>query len=143
MEAKLKKLYFSLLIPAIVGFIAAYAVKIFLEVDLSAIKSFRIIAPLLFVLAFAFGVALPILWRTLFVRKHHGQKEIKEADLLKFEQETLYIAMITPYISLAAFFFEISRFHFFGTVLASFYAVYYFYPSRKRIRFEKRVFRAK
>ncbi|HDZ23698.1 MAG: hypothetical protein DRN37_01305 [Thermoplasmata archaeon] len=143
MEAQLKKLYFSLLIPVIVGFIAAYAVKIFLEVDVSAIKSFRIIAPLLFVLAFAFGVALPILRRTLFVRENHDQKEIKEADLLKFERETLYIAMITPYICLVAFFLEISRFHFLGTVLATFYAVYYFYPSHKRIHYEKRIFRTK
>jgi len=143
METQLKKLYFSLLVPAVLGFIAAYLVKTFLEVDVAAVKSSQLTAPLLFILAFTFGVALPILWRTLFVRKNHDQKETKEADLLKFEQRTLYIALIAPYISLIAFFFEISRFHFFGTVLASFYAVYYFYPSEKRIRFEKKVFRAK
>jgi len=143
MEAKLKKIYFALLVPAILGFIAAYLVKTFLEVNLGVPKSFRFTAPLLFILAFAFGIALPILWRTLFVRKIGNRKQTREADLLKFEQETLYIALITPYISLVAFLLGIPRFHFFGTVLASFYAVYYFYPSHKRVHYEKRIFRAK
>ena len=143
MEGQLKRLYFSLLVPAILGFIAAYLVKTFLEVDVAAVKSSQLTAPLLFILAFTFGVALPILWRTFFVRRNHDQKETKETDLLKFEQRTLYIALVAPYICLVAFFLEISRFHFYGTVLAGLYAVYYFYPSRKRIHYEKRIFRAK
>lgn len=143
METKLKKLYFALLAPAVLGFIAAYLVKTFLEVNLGFPKSFRFTASLLFILAFVFGIALPILWRTLFVRKIGNRKQTTETDLLKFEQETLYIALITPYISLAAYFIGISRFHFVGTVLASFYAVYYFYPSHKRVHYEKRIFRAK
>jgi len=143
METQLRKLYFSLLIPAILGFILAYLSKAYLKIDLGAISSFWPTAPLIFILSFAFGVALPILFRTLFVHKNRHQKKIAENDLLKFERSTLYIALITPYIALVAYFFEIPRFHFVGSVLASFYAIYYFYPSQKRIRYERRIFRVK
>ncbi|RLA92827.1 MAG: hypothetical protein DRG83_21900 [Deltaproteobacteria bacterium] len=143
MEARLKKLYFILLIPAIAGFVVAWIAKTIFKARTSVALDFPLIAPLLFVLAIAFGVAFPILWRTLFVNKNRNRKQVTEAELLKFERGTLYIALLAPYFCLAAFFFQISQFHFYGTVLASLYAVYYFYPSQKRISFEKRIFRAK
>ncbi len=143
METQLKKLYFRLLAPALLGFPAAYLLKTFMPAGTGAIRSFRLAAPGLFVLAFTFGAALPLLFRTLFVNRNRTQKRIPENDLLKFERNTLYITLVTPYIALAAYFLEIPRFHFAGTVLAGLYGVYYFYPSRKRIRYEKRIFRVK
>ncbi|MFZ0448305.1 MAG: hypothetical protein WAL98_03605 [Desulfatiglandaceae bacterium] len=144
MEAQLKKCYISLLAPAILGFIAAILARRFSAIDLEAVKSLqRFTAPVLFALSFAFGAAFPLLFRTLFVHKNRHEKRISEAALLQFERNTLYLAMITPYIALVAFFLEIPRFHLAGALLASFYAVYYFYPSHKRIQYEKRIFRAK
>jgi len=133
-----------LLAPAILGFIAAILARRFSAIDLEAVKSLqRFTAPVLFALSFAFGAAFPLLFRTLFVHKNRHEKRISEAALLQFERNTLYLAMITPYIALVAFFLEIPRFHLAGALLASFYAVYYFYPSHKRIQYEKRIFRAK
>ena len=143
MKAKLKKLYFGLLAPAVLGFPAVYLIKTFMPAGTGAIRSFRLTAPALFVLAFTFGVALPLLFRTLFVNKNRIEKRIPEDDLLRFERNTLYITLMTPYIALAAYFLEIPRFHFVGTVLAALYAVYYFFPSEKRIRYERRIFRVK
>jgi len=143
MEVKLRKLYFTLLIPVIAGFIITWVAKTFLRWNLQVARDFPFVAPLLFVLAISFGVALPILWRSFFASKNRNRKQITELELIKFERGTLYIAMLAPYFALAAFLLEISRFHFYGTVLASFYAMYYFYPSNKRIAFEKRIFRAK
>jgi hypothetical protein len=144
LEAQLKKCYISLLAPAILGFIAAILARRFSAIDLEAVKSLqRFTAPVLFALSFAFGAAFPLLFRTLFVHKNRHEKRISEAALLQFERNTLYLAMITPYIALVAFFLEIPRFHLAGALLASFYAVYYFYPSHKRIQYEKRIFRAK
>ncbi|RLB40148.1 MAG: hypothetical protein DRH12_10470 [Deltaproteobacteria bacterium] len=143
MEAKLKKLYFALLIPAIAGFIVAGLARAILRPKTYIADSFPQLAPLLFVLAVASGVAFPILLRTLFVNKNRNRKHITEAELLKFEQGTLYIALLAPYFCLAGFFLGISQFHFYGTVLASFYATYYFYPSQKRISYERKIFRAR
>lgn len=143
MEAKLKKLYFALLIPAISGFAVTGLARLILKPRIYVADNFPQLAPLLFVLAVASGVAFPILWRTLFVNKNRNRKYITEAELLKFEQGTLYIVLLTPYFCLAGFFLGIAQFHFYGTVLASLYAIYYFYPSQKRITYEKRLFRAK
>jgi len=144
METQLKKCYTALLAPAILGFIVAILIRRFSAIDMEAARSVqRFTAPLLFALSFAFGVAFPLFFRTLFVHKNRHEKSIAEDALLTFERNTLYIALVTPYIALTAFFLEIPRFHLAGAFLASFYAVYYFYPSHKRIQYEKRIFRAK
>jgi Trk-type K+ transport system membrane component len=133
-----------MLAPAILGFVVVILVRRFSAPDMGAVKTLQwVTAPVLFALSFAFGIAFPILFRTLFVHKNRHEKGISEDVLFKFERNTLYIALVAPYIALAGFFLEIPRFHLVGALLACFYAVYYFYPSRKRIQYERRIFRAK
>jgi hypothetical protein len=133
-----------MLAPAILGFVVVILVRRFSAPDMGAVKTLQwLTAPVLFALSFAFGIAFPILFRTLFVHKNRHEKGISEDVLFKFERNTLYIALVAPYIALAGFFLEIPRFHLVGALLACFYAVYYFYPSRKRIQYERRIFRAK
>jgi hypothetical protein len=135
-------LYFWLLAPAVVLFGVAYAAKALELVDVAPfVRSHPAVGPAIFVLAAACGIALPILLRTLFVHEHRESRSIAEDDLFAFERRTLLVAMVTPYLAIAAAFLEIQRILFAGTVLAMFYAVYYFYPSEKRMRFEKRIFR--
>ena len=143
MELRLKKLYFALLIPAIAGFVIVGTAKILLKLNLYLAREFPILGPGLFVLAIASGVAFPILWRTLFANKNRNRKHITEMELMRFERGCLYIALAAPYFALIGFLLDIPRFHFYGTILASLYAVYYFYPSEKRIKFERRIFRVR
>jgi len=44
---------------------------------------------------------------------------------------------------LVAYLLEFPRFYLAGTVLMALYAVYYYYPSKKRIQFERKIFRVK
>ena len=90
-----------------------------------------------------FSIALPIFFRTLFAHNVRQEKSISETDLLRFERTFLCIALVTPYIALAGYILELPRFHLGGTVIMALYAVYYYYPSERRIRFEKRIFRVK
>jgi len=66
-----------------------------------------------------------------------------EGDWLKFERNLLYIAMLTPYIGLIAQILQLPRFHLAGTIVMTLYAVYYYYPSMRRLEFDRRVFRVK
>ena len=143
MVDKLRRTYFTLLIPAIVGFIAISAAKKFNLVEFGHITSLEIFAPLVFVLSVIFAIAWPIFFRTLFAHKIRHQKSIPEVDLIKFERHFLYIALVTPYLTLAAYLLEFPSFYLAGTVLTALYAVYYYYPSKKRIQFERRIFRVK
>jgi hypothetical protein len=143
MVDKLRRTYFTLLIPAVVGFIVISAGKKFNLVEFGYITSLELIAPLVFVLSVVFAIAWPIFFRTLFAHKIRHQKSIPEVDLIKFERHFLYIALVTPYLTLAAYLLEFPSFYLTGTVLTALYAVYYYYPSKKRIQFERRIFRVK
>ena len=143
MGEDLKRTYFILLVPAVIGFVV-----LFLGLKLNWIHLTRYPVPknlalTLFILSVVFAVALPIFYRTLFANKIRHQTETSEAEWFKFERNSIRIALVTPYLTLAAHFLELPRFHLSGIILMALYAVYYFYPSKKRIAFERRIFRVK
>jgi hypothetical protein len=144
MAAELRRTYFKLLVPALLGFIGIfYAKKLNLTGYYGHPALQKLFPPLIFVLSVIFAVALPIVYRMLFVRKIRNHKNISEKIFIEFERSFLCITLTTPYITLTAYLLEIPRFHLAGTVLMGLYAVYYYYPSQKRVRFEKRIFRVK
>ncbi|MBW2004600.1 MAG: hypothetical protein JRI72_08290 [Deltaproteobacteria bacterium] len=143
MVDELRRTYIVLLIPAIVGFIFLFVAKTFHLIHIGPFKFQEFLGPLLFILSVIFAIALPILFRTLFAHKVQHQKSVSEPDLLRFERIFLYIALLTPYVTFIAYFFELPRFYCAGTVLMALYAVYYYYPSERRIKFEKRIFRVR
>jgi predicted RND superfamily exporter protein len=143
MDGELRKTYFMLLVPAVIGFIALFCIRSFHFLDLGTFQFRGIIAAVLFILSVIFAIGLPIFLRSLFAHRVRDQKSVSEVDLLQFERTFLYIALITPYVTLAAFLFEIPRFYCAGTVIMALYAVYYYYPSERRIQFERRIFRVK
>ena len=143
MVDELRRTYIVLLIPAIVGFIFLFVAKKFHLIHIGSFKFQEFLGPSLFIASVLFAIALPILFRTLFAHKVRHQKSVSETDLLKFERIFLYIALLTPYVTFIAYFFELPRFYCAGTVLMALYAVYYYYPSERRIKFEKRIFRVR
>ena len=143
MARKLRRTYFALLIPAIMGFALLFAAKAFHLISDTPGLYLKYLAPLVFILSAVFAIALPLFLRTLFVRKVHQQKSVSEADLLAFERTFLYVALVAPYLTLIGYLLALPRFHLTGKLLMALYAVYYYYPSQKRIRFERRVFRVK
>ena len=139
----LKRIYFILLLPAVAGFIAVLALQHFHLVDWNIPNIPPVIHPLVFIISVCFAVAFPILYRTVFANNRRHQKNTAEEDWLKFERNLLYIAMTTPYVALVGQILQLPRFHLAGTILMALYAVYYYYPSKKRIDYEQRIFRVK
>ena len=143
MVNELRRTYIVILIPAIVGFIFLFVAKTSHLISFGPFKFQEFLGPALFIASVIFAIALPILLRTLFAHKVRHQKSVSETDLLKFERTFLYVALLTPYVTFIAYFFELPRFYCAGTVLMALYAVYYYYPSERRITFEKRIFRVR
>ena len=139
----LKRTYFILLLPAVAGFISVFALQHFHLVDWTPVSIPRVIHPFIFIVSVCFAVAFPILYRTVFANQRRHQKNTTEEDWLKFERNLLYIALVTPYVCLIAQILKLPRFHLGGTILMALYAVYYYYPSKKRIDYERRIFRVK
>ena len=143
MIAELRKTYFTLLVPAILGLVFIYLAKTLELFSIIQVEFLKFLAPFIFVASVAFAVALPIFFRTLFAHRRRDEKSVSELDLIKFERTLIYISLVTPYLILPAYLFEIPGLYFGGTVLMALYAVYYYYPSERRVRFEKRIFRVK
>ena len=143
MTHDLKRIYFILLLPAVAGFIAVFTLKHFHLIDWNIPEIPHLITPFVFIISVCFAVAFPILYRTVFANKMRHQTHTAEKDWLKFERNLLYIAMTTPYVSLIAQVLQLPRFHLAAVIIMALYAVYYYYPSKKRIEYERRIFRVK
>jgi len=137
----LRQRYLWLLLPAAAGIVLTAALRSFLKVDFSITQIPAAVSVALFVASVCTAVALPVLYRTLFAGRQRGRKQTLEADWLKFERGLVYIAMATPYLALAAQLLELQRLHLAGTLIMSFYAGYYYYPSKRRLDYDRRMFR--
>ena len=142
MTDELKRTYFVLLLPSILGFTLVGGAKAynFIEIDLD--NFIQIAGPFIFILCIALAIAFPIFYRALFAHKNRDVISVSDEKLLKFERTLINVVMITPYLALLSYFFELPRFYTASAILMGLYAVYYFYPSKTRIAFDKRIFRA-
>lgn len=139
----LKRTYFTLLLPAVAGFILIFVLRHYHRVSFKIPQIPTIFYPIIFIASACFAVALPIFYRTVFANKRRHQTRTAVEDWLIFERNLIYIAMAAPYVALIAQILQLPRFHLGGTIIMALYAVYYYYPSKRRIEFERRVFRAK
>ncbi|MBW2430627.1 MAG: hypothetical protein JRF56_16830 [Deltaproteobacteria bacterium] len=142
MSKQLKKVYLTLLLPSILGFTLAGWAKAYNFIEIGSANFIEIAGPSIFILCIALAIAFPIFYRTLFAHKSRDRISVSEMELLKFERTLINVVMITPYLALTAYFLEMPRFYTAGAILIGLYAVYYFYPSKRRIAFDRRIFRA-
>ena len=143
MHNRLKKIYFIVLTPAIVGFLAVWILRQF-KLSITVPEQYMaVIAPVIFILAAIFAIAGPILYRSLFA---HRQRHLVKMPLLvmyKFERNLTSIALLATYLALVGDGLQLPRFHLAATLLMALYAIYYSYPYEKRIRFDDKIFRGR
>lgn len=96
---------------------------------------------MIFVAAALTALAIPLLLRTLFARKAVLENEVNPASFFRFQKQLVISAMLTPYLGIMALVLELQKFYVSATLLMALYAVYYYYPSQRRINFDKRIFR--
>jgi hypothetical protein len=138
---ELKKIYLKLLFPFLILIVLIYLGQ-FLGIFGRIEKEFgKALSVTLLVLTALFSVALPIFYRSLFANKVKDMKSITVNEFLKFEKNLIIIAMIAPYFVVFTVLLNLSGFYFGTIVIIALYAVYYYYPSEKRVKFEKKLFR--
>jgi hypothetical protein len=143
MTGHLKKTYFKLLVPVVVGFICVYLLKIY-DVDLpSKFLNTRFFSASVLIISAVFSVAGPVFLRTIFAYRTKGKDYTPLENFIRFEKNLIRLALIAPYCAVIAYLFDLPYFYMAGTFLISLYAVYYFYPSKRRIKFEEGIFRVK
>lgn len=141
MQQQLRRLYFIFATPA-----AAAILTIELLRDFGGFEGIRLpgsasLEVPVFVLAAATGLALPILYRAIFVSVHRQRMHMPIDLLYRFEYNTTILAMLTPYSAVIATLFSFDAFYSTGIFLFTLYAAYFHYPSQRRVGSEMRIFR--
>ena len=95
-----------------------------------------------FILAALLAVAGPIFYRSLFAHRQRNHSSVSQEVLFKFERNLTCMVLIVPYLAVIAYVLELPRFYNAATILLALYAIYYYYPSQKRIAFDSKIFRA-
>ncbi len=139
----LKRTYINLLLPAVFLIVLVYLGQFLNILNKEQIQSVRIVSIILFTLGALFSFALPIFLRASFVNKVKDLKQVTIDQFITFEKKLLSVVMLSPYVVFLAVIFNIPNFYLSGTVLFGLYAVYYYYPSEKRIKFERKIFKVK
>ncbi len=143
MIKKLQKKYFVLILPPVLLAFVVYFLqqsKLWEGVHAAPSRSLPII---LFILAIAVGVAIPIFLRVYFFSKLKEKKFSTEEEFVKYEESIIKVIAISPYLAFVSALLNMDPFYFGGIVLAAIYAMYYHYPSEKKINFDKKIFRVK
>lgn len=141
MTADFKQAYYRRLLPALVAFGAAVAARGLDEmIPLSPVAA-RMAGVVLFAGAIIVAVGLPVWIRAAFANRVRLQRGVEEADFTQFQRRLITAALLTPYLAAVAVALPLDGFYQAGAVLASLYAVYYHYPSPRRIAFDRRLFR--
>jgi hypothetical protein len=143
MVVELRKTYFTLLVPVVIGLVLIYLAKTYKFLAPDQIAFLNIVAALTFILSVVSAIGLPVFIRSLFSHKMRDRTSVSRQELIKFERTLIIISMVTPYLTLIGYLLEFPRFYFSGTALTTLYALYYYYPSEKRIQFDKRIFRVR
>ncbi len=143
MIKRLQKKYFVLILPPVLLAIIVYLMqrfKIWEGVNYTPSQTFSVI---LFISAIAVGVAIPIFLRVYFFSKLKEKNFSSEFEFIKYEELIISVISVTPYLAFVAAMMKMNSFYFGGIVLAAIYALYYHYPSEKKINFDKKIFRVK
>ena len=141
MQDRLRKIYLAFLIPAVLGFVTIGLIRHNDHSLLVPLGDTTVLAPAILILAVFFGLAGPILYRSLFAHRKRHLSSIPVPMLFRFERNLTGMALVVPYLALVGYYLQLPRFHLAATLLVALYAVYYHYPSRKRIAFDTRIFR--
>jgi hypothetical protein len=81
--------------------------------------------------------------RTLFANSLKDLHGARPERFFRFQQRLLIVTQVTPWWTLFVLVAEFQKFHGSAIILMGFYSVYYYYPSQKRISFDRRIFRVK
>jgi hypothetical protein len=140
--ADLKQTYYSRLLPSLVAIgVAAAFRSVGMAIVISQPAAAKTLGAGLFVASIAAAVGLPIWIRTAFAHRVRQARGIGEADFARFQRSLITTALVTPYLAAIALALSLPSFYQTGSFLAALYAMYYHYPSERRVGFDRRLFR--
>jgi len=143
MQKILNKQYWMMIIPAGCLFLIFGLARQLNLIHPDQFAMPGVLHAIVFVLSAVTAIAGPLFLRTLFAHSMRNETGATAKKFWAFQTNTLWLSQMTPYLAFIAVFCDFPRFYGGAIVLMALYAVYYFFPSEKRISFDQRIFRVK
>jgi Ca2+/Na+ antiporter len=143
MHTILKRQFIIIILPAVALFLAFGLARQLNFITSGQFVISSVMHSMLFILSVITAIAGPLFIRTLFAHSMRKQRGVPAKEFLSFQRKILWLSMITPYFAFAAVLCDFPRFFAAAIVLMALYAVYYYFPSQKRIDFDRKIFRVK
>ncbi len=139
----LKKIYFWQLISSVFLVVVAYLVTYFFHLSDKSIVPGQTVSVVVTTLSGVMGIAIPIFYRSFFVYRLKGKKQISRDAFVSFEQTLISIALTAPYFLVISILMNMNQTSNMLIAIFSLYAIYYYFPSEKKVLFEMKLFRIK
>ena len=146
LKKQLQRFYLLLLLPALAANIIFYLFAFHPDVlfsDFMKAVPYGTAGTVLLVMSASFSLALPLFYRSLFAGTVRGRTSITGKEFMRFQKRLLCIGLATPYVSACAILFRFSGLYLYGPVLLSLYSLYFYFPSKKRIDYDIKLFRVR
>ncbi|ACN15272.1 hypothetical protein HRM2_21740 [Desulforapulum autotrophicum HRM2] len=137
----LKKTYYLMTGPALAGLVVSGMARTKEIIPLWHMEKGGQV--LLLVICAVTCFAAPLMMRTLFAHSLKDRHGAQADRFFKFQQRLLLVSQLTPWWTMFVVVAEFEKFHGSAIILMGLYAVYYYYPSQRRIAFDQRIFRVK
>ncbi len=142
-KKELTNYFRQILTPAVLLILLSEVLKALgMGIALDARLTYQI-SVVVFVLAALSALGIPIVIRLLFVKRVKDLKSVDSNAWLQYEKQSILFALLTAYLFVIASVLQFSNFFYASIFLLALYAGYYYFPSDKRVKFEKKLFRIK
>lgn len=136
---KLKKKYLLLILPIIIYVLSDSILFSIQKLNLKfEIGSSRIMIVLFLIGAALFDIILPMWNKIIFINKIKENKATKEIqNYFNYQKTLLYFSFTGAYLAIIAYVISIPKIPLFIMLLGGIYSLYFYYPSKKRIHFDR------
>lgn len=143
MQQTLKKHYLSILLPGVIIFAIIYLIYNTGGILSENTSTPRAISAIHVILSAAFTFLVPMWLKITAVNNLNKTKKIEISEFIKFEKSYISTSLVSVYIFISGYLFKLSKIPMSVVIIFCLYAIYYYYPSMRRINLEKRIFRIK
>lgn len=135
-----QKFYWIILIPAVLA-VCVLALNQTFGTPFLTRQASRPVSLCILVLTGVLAIILPLWQRIMFCRHQTGKSGTDLKIFLRFEKRFMLSGLLATYMIPLGYFCRLPQVPLFWIIIFSLYAVYYYFPSRKRIALESKIFR--
>ncbi|RLD82441.1 MAG: hypothetical protein DRJ10_05050 [Bacteroidetes bacterium] len=140
LEKKLQKNYFLIVTPAILLILIFFILE---KLGFTFVfqTSGKLVSTLIIILAASTSTILPIWYKLILIKRLKNKKKVSFEEFLTLQNKTIFTAAFSIYWIFPAYMYQIPNIPMLLISFFAIYALYYYYPSKRRIDMEKKTFR--